>query len=142
MWCASPKSVDELSRDEEATVTWRQVYGTLTRGEPEMVGAIIGRAEAQVLRLSALYAVLDRSRMIRTPHLLAALAFWEYAEASARRIFGDRLGDHVAEVILDALRARRSTVAPASRTRSASTSRLPRRCSVLVRADRCNSLTL
>lgn len=71
-----------------------------------MVGAIIGRAEAQVLRLSALYAVLDRSRMIRTPHLLAVLAFCEYAEDSAQRIFGDRLGDHVAEVILDALRSR------------------------------------
>jgi len=99
-------SVGELTWDEEATVAWRQVYGTLTREESGMVGAIVGRAEAQVLRLSALYAVLDRSRMIRTPHLLSALAFWEYAEASARRIFGDRLGDHVAEVILDALRSR------------------------------------
>lgn len=69
-----------------------------------MVGAIIGRAEAQVLRLSALYAVLDRSATIRLPHLLAALALWEYAEASARRIFGDRLGDHLAEAILEALR--------------------------------------
>lgn len=44
--------------------------------------------------------------MVRTPHLLAALAVWEYAEASARRIFGDRLGDHVAEAILEALRVR------------------------------------
>jgi hypothetical protein len=68
----------------------------MTREVSAMVGAIIGRAEAQVLRLSALYAVLDRSRMIRTSHLLAALAFWEYAEDSAQRIFGDRLGDHVA----------------------------------------------
>jgi hypothetical protein len=51
------------------------------------------------------FAVLDRSRMIRAPHLWAALAFWEYAKDSARRILGDRLGDHVAEVILDALRA-------------------------------------
>src|SRR5262245_4367409 len=82
------------------------IYRTLTREESGMVGAIICRAEAQGLRLSALYAVLDCSRMIRSPHLLAALAFWEYAEASARRIFGDRLEDHLAEVILDALRVR------------------------------------
>jgi hypothetical protein len=37
---------------------------------------------------------------------LAALAVWEYAEASARRIFGDRLGDQVAEAIVEALRVR------------------------------------
>lgn len=82
--------VGELRRDEETTAAWREVYGTLTREEAGIVGAIIGRAEAQVLRLSALYAVLDRSATIRLPHLLAALALWEYAEASARRIFGDR----------------------------------------------------
>jgi hypothetical protein len=39
-----------------------------------LVGAIIGRAEAQVLRLYALYAVLDGVATIRLPHLLAALA--------------------------------------------------------------------
>src|SRR5262249_44708860 len=99
-------SVGEITRDEAATVAWRQVYGTLTRAESGLVGAIIGRAEDQVLRVSALYAVLDRSRMIRTQRLLTALGLWEYAEASARRILGDRLGDHVAEVILDGLRAR------------------------------------
>lgn len=96
-------TVGELRRDEETTAAWREVYGTLTREEAGVVGAIIGRAEAQVLRLSALYAVLDRSATIRLPHLLAALALWEYAEASARRIFGNRLGDHVAEAILEAL---------------------------------------
>ena len=40
-------------------------------------------AEAQVLRLSTLYAVLDRSAAIRVPHLRAALALWDYAERSA-----------------------------------------------------------
>jgi hypothetical protein len=52
-----------------------------------------------------IYAVLDRSREIRTHHLKAALAFWEYAEASARFIFGDSLGDPIADEILLALRA-------------------------------------
>jgi hypothetical protein len=90
-------TLGELARDEAATASWRAVYGTLTREEPGMVGTVIGRAEVQVLRLSILYAVLDRSKEVLTPHLLAALALWEYAKASARRIFGDRLGDHVAE---------------------------------------------
>ena len=71
-----------------------------------MLGAILGRAEAQVLRLALIYALLDRSAFIDEPHLLAALACWDYAEASARFIFGDSLGDPVADEILRALRER------------------------------------
>ncbi len=70
---------------------WAGIYPQLAEAEQGLVAAIISRAEAQVLRLSALYAVLDRSPMIREPHLLAALAVWDYAEASARRIFGSLL---------------------------------------------------
>ena len=63
-----------------------------------------GRAEAQVLRLSLLYALLDGVGVIRAEHLLAALAVWEYAEASARYIFGDALGNPIADRVLDQLR--------------------------------------
>jgi len=59
-----------------------------------------------VLRLSSLYAVLDSSAEVRPPHLRAALALWRYAEASARLIFGSRLGVPTADVVLEALRAR------------------------------------
>jgi hypothetical protein len=38
------------------------------------------------------YALLDRSAVVRLPHLAAALALWQHAEASARRIFGGLLG--------------------------------------------------
>jgi hypothetical protein len=65
---------------------------------------MIGRAEAQVTRLSALYSVLDRSALIRPEHQAAAVAVWEYCEASARYIFGEKLGDPVADEILGALR--------------------------------------
>jgi DNA-binding transcriptional ArsR family regulator len=67
------------------------------------VGYVTARAEAQVLRLSILYALLDGSAVIKEQHLLAALALWEYAEASARFIFGDSLGDPTADQILRAL---------------------------------------
>ena len=40
------------------------------------VGAITGRAEAQTLRLSLLYALMDASRVIRCEHILAASAIW------------------------------------------------------------------
>jgi len=35
------------------------------------------RAEAQVLRLSAIYAVLDSTSIVGLPHLQAALAVWD-----------------------------------------------------------------
>ncbi len=59
-----------------------------------------------MLRLSGLYAVLDRSEQVRPPHLYAALAFWQHAEASARQIFEGLVGASMADVILDALRER------------------------------------
>jgi len=101
---AVARQVREVTRGDEAREIWAGVYPTLSEGEPGMVGAVISRAEAQVLRLSALYAVLDRSAVIRAAHLHAALAVWDYAEASARRIFGGLLGDPTADVILNAIR--------------------------------------
>jgi hypothetical protein len=47
--------------------------------------------------------LLDRRTEIDVAHLEAALALWEYSEASALRIFGDSLGDPVADDILTAL---------------------------------------
>src|SRR5207253_7980306 len=58
----------------------------------------------QVLRLACVYALLDRSSTIGLAHLEAALALWEYAAASARRIFGERLGNPDADRILAKLR--------------------------------------
>jgi hypothetical protein len=69
-----------------------------------MAGAMLGRGEAQVMRLACLYAVLDQSNVIRLEHLQAALAVWSYAEASVRYIFGDSTGDPVADEILRALK--------------------------------------
>lgn len=43
--------------------------------------------------------------MVTAEHLLAALALWDYCAASARRIFGDALGDPAADRVLAALRA-------------------------------------
>jgi hypothetical protein len=74
-----------------------------------MFGAATNRAEAQVLRLSVLYAMLDSSEAIRAEHLLAALAVWRYAEQSARWLFGDAVGDPIADTILAALRQRPMT---------------------------------
>lgn len=93
----------EVLRDAACQELWDGVYPMLTRDHPGMFGALTARAEAQVVRLSLIYAMLDRSRTITARHLAAGLAFWKYSEDSARHIFGDRIGDHDADRIRDAL---------------------------------------
>jgi hypothetical protein len=56
------------------------------------------------MRISAIYALLDKSRLIRREHLEAAIALWEYCQQSARWIFGTSTGDRNADKILTALR--------------------------------------
>ncbi len=104
---------EPLDFDEEAGTAWEAVYGPLSDGKPGLLGAIIARGEAHVVRLAATYAVLDLSPVIRLPHLAAALAVWDYSEASARYIFGEELGDPDADEVLEALRQ-----APAGLTRN------------------------
>ncbi|MGI8825589.1 MAG: DUF3987 domain-containing protein [Chloroflexota bacterium] len=95
---------DPINRDREASRRWEVVYEELSEGKPGLYGAIIGRAEAYVLRLSALYAVLDLSPVVRVEHLDAALAVWSYAEASAANIFA-QAGVTLSDRILTAIRA-------------------------------------
>lgn len=56
------------------------------------------------MRLACLYAVLDISPKVRQEHLLAALAIWDYSEASAKYIFGDSTGDPIADRIYQAIK--------------------------------------
>jgi hypothetical protein len=94
-----------FTMDAETRVLWAQVYPELTAETPGLQGMICGRADPQTLRLAMIYAVLDGSDgVIKLPHLKAALALWKYYEDSVRYVFGDKLGDQVADTILQALR--------------------------------------
>lgn len=94
---------------EGARSLWVEKYPELSEGAPGLLGAVTGRAEAQTVRLALLYALLDGSFVIERQHLQAGLAAWEYAERSAAWIFGDAVGDSVANAIRAALhRAGRS----------------------------------
>lgn len=109
------REYDLLRRDTEANAIWERVYGPLTEEAPGLFGAVTARAEAQVMRLAAIYAVLDRSKLVRAEHLQAALALWGYLEESARYIFGNATGDSVADSLYRVLRERgRLTRAEAS----------------------------
>jgi hypothetical protein len=98
------RGMEEMKRSEEARELWRAAYPELSEGKPGMLGAVTGRAEAQVMRLSTLYAVLDKSAVIGPEHHHAAMALWRYCEQSAQWIFGTSTGDRNADKILRALR--------------------------------------
>jgi hypothetical protein len=101
---AFARGVGEVRRDDAARELWRAVYGDLSEGKPGLTGALLGRAEAHVMRLAMIYALLDCSSFIQAAHLMAALALWQYVEESVRHVFGDSLGDPVADELLLLLR--------------------------------------
>jgi len=94
----------EMSRDAGARAVWLGVYSALSAGGLGLLGTVTSRAEAQVMRLALLYALLDQDKAIRRVHMEAALSLWDYAEDSARYVFGDSLGDAIADTILRGLR--------------------------------------
>ncbi len=97
------RKVGEIKRDPQARALWARVYHDLSTDHPGLLGAMIARAEAHVTRLSVLYATLDRSPTVTIDHLSASLALWQFAEDSARYIFGETLGDPVADRLLELL---------------------------------------
>lgn len=96
----------EATLGPDARTLWAAVYPALSEGRAGMVGAVTARAEAQALRIAAVYAVLDKSLVIDRAHLEAALAIVAYAEASARYVFDNAARDAVADEILSVLQRR------------------------------------
>jgi hypothetical protein len=100
---ANARQTGLVSMDEEASALWDEAYKRLTADQPGLLGAITARAEAHTLRLAMIYALEDATGVISKSHLQAAIAVWDYCEASAAHIFGSLLGDAVADEILGAL---------------------------------------
>lgn len=96
----------ELERDGGFRDLWRQTYEHLTAERRGLLGAVTSRAEAQTLRLSAIFALLDSSEVIGRRHLEGALAVWDYCDDSAAWVFGEALGDPLADQTLAAIRER------------------------------------
>ena len=98
------RTIAAVTMTERAREAWEIAYPDLSADRSGLLGAITARAEAQVIRLALVYALIDRKYEIDFDHIRAAVALWEYAEASAVRIFGDALGDPVADEIHRALK--------------------------------------
>jgi hypothetical protein len=67
---------------------WCSIYAGLNQERPGTLGNVTSRAPAHARRLALIYALLDGADVVDTPHLQAALAFWQYCHASAECIFG------------------------------------------------------
>jgi Protein of unknown function (DUF3987) len=106
------QSLGRVTMTDAAAEAWEQNYGLLSGDRPGLLGSILGRAEAQVIRLALIYALLDNETQIDLPHLGAALAIWAFCEDSATQIWGDMIGDDIADTILTALRGAGSAGMP------------------------------
>jgi hypothetical protein len=79
------KTIGRMRRSEDAEALWcANVTRLRFAGDAT---PCCDRARPQVLRLSMLYALLDGKATIDLLHLKAALAVWNYCEASAKEVF-------------------------------------------------------
>lgn len=95
--------VGQVTMTAETASDWSHIYSDLSEGAEGIMGAICGRAEAHTIELAMIYALLDGKSQIEPAHLTAALAVWDYCEASARYIFGNATGNPIADEVLRAL---------------------------------------
>lgn len=99
------RQVGTLTLADDALPLWRDLYRTMADDDPGgLLGAVTARPEAQTLRLAVTFALLDEARYIGRDHLTAAWALWSCSRDSAAHIFGDAIGDEVADKLLGAIR--------------------------------------
>ena len=65
-----------MHRSPEATEMWSEAYHAIDDDVTGLFSYLAARAEAQMLRLSIVYALLDGSAIIQPPHIAAAAAVW------------------------------------------------------------------
>jgi hypothetical protein len=96
-------TVGRATLSPAARELWWQLYPQLTQPADGLLGQLTARAEAHVIRLALIYALLDGQKTIEPQHLTAAVALWDYAERSAAWALGQATGDPLAEHIHTAL---------------------------------------
>ncbi len=98
------RSVGILRRSPDAETRWAELYHEMAADDASgLLGAVIARDAAQVLRLSVVYALTDASHSIEVPHIEAAWAVWRYCRHSAAYIFGTATGNPIADKLLAAI---------------------------------------
>ena len=96
-------NVEVITWADKTKEVWEGIYEKLSEGKQGLIGSLTARAEAYVTRLACVYALLDLSDQIQPDHLRAAIALWDYNENSIKYIFQNKIGDQLAEKILQIL---------------------------------------
>jgi hypothetical protein len=111
------RSAGEVTRSPSFRALWARWYGVLEDGPSggRLFDSLSRRASPYVLRLALLYALLDGRSEVDAVHLRAALAVWQYSEASIARVWGMSFG----EARLDKLWAALCQAGPGGLTRDA-----------------------
>jgi len=97
------QTAEQVTLTANARELWWQLYPQLTQPTDGLLGQLTARAEAHVIRLALIYALLDGQKTIGPEHLGAAVALWDYAQRSAAWALGQATGDPLAERIHAAL---------------------------------------
>jgi hypothetical protein len=100
---ADARDVTRLHRTDDAERLWHHYYQQIdAEGLKGEVGALTARSEAQLLRLSVVYALTDGKAVVDVPHLEAAWALLRYSIDSLVYIFG--FGDELIDSLYTAIR--------------------------------------
>lgn len=83
--------------------SWRDIYLALAETHPGIIGGLLARSEAHILRLGLIYSLIDGTTVIDTCHLAAASAIWDYAARSVTMLFTATTANPLAEQIHAAL---------------------------------------
>ncbi|WP_052336058.1 DUF3987 domain-containing protein [Rhodopirellula sallentina] len=86
---AKSESIGSVTMTEDAKRIYQSQYDHLTRSRNGLYESVTTRAEAMVLRIALILAVVDGSTTIDTRHITHSLTIWSYCDQSARYIFGD-----------------------------------------------------
>jgi hypothetical protein len=128
------RNVGRMRRTPAADRLWEEEY--YRRAEVRaggVIGAIIGRAEPQLLRLSMLAALAREENVVDVEDLTAALSLWRYVEATVRMLFGG-CEDPLVRRVIEAIRATPGISRSTLHRQTAKTMLAPRFLDVLARA--------
>jgi len=100
------RDIGQLRLDCDARHLWHDAYTQLSQPVPGITGQVTARAEAHVIRLALIYALINGAAEINTSHLTAALALHDYAARSAAWALANSSGDPLTEQVHAALQDR------------------------------------
>jgi len=90
---AFARTVGEMKRSQKAEALWPKLRARLTEQRPQGLPGVENlkrHAPTHVMRTACMFALLDMTSTIKTQHLKAAMAMWQFVDQSIDFIFTER----------------------------------------------------